>query len=207
LGFMSSLQRLARVAKGRERQTVHLWSEIPADPAALLIGETADEGAEFAVAVVVTDPLDRDAGFLRQAAGLAAQLGCPLLLQLPGDSIPKDDAAVKALADCVRKSGTYFFAGGVASRVEGENCVFRPAALAFLEGLVASRENVEYFVHRSLQLEDQDLITEKGQARATDKLLDQAQVNALSASRVNRVNGARNRSDATFPLLNAWEDA
>jgi hypothetical protein len=207
LGFMSSLQRLAKAAKGRERQTVHLWSEIPADPTALLIGETADEGADFAVAVVVTDPLDRDDAFLRRAASLAAGLGCPLLLQLPDEALPKDHPAVIALAESVRKKETYFFAGGVASRVEGENCVFRPAAMAFLEGLVASRENVDFYLHRSLVLEDQDLITEKGQARATDKLLDQTQLNAISAGRVNRVNGARNRSDASFPLLTAWEDA
>ncbi|MEO7956174.1 MAG: hypothetical protein ABIW76_05765 [Fibrobacteria bacterium] len=206
LGFMSSLQRLARAAKGRERQTVHLWSEIPADPAALLVGETVEDGADFAAAVVVTDPLDRDAGFLRLAAGLAAQLGCPMLLQLPGEVIPKDDGAIKVLADSARKSDTYFFAGGVASRIEGENCVFRPAVLAFLEGLVASRENVDFYVHRSMRLEDQDLITDKGQARSTDKLLDQSQVIALSSAKVNRVNGARNRSDASFPLLTAWEN-
>ena len=207
LGFMSSLQRLAKSAKGRERQTVHLWSGIPSEPAAILTGESADEGADFAVAVVITDPLDRDAAFLRQAASLAAGLGCPLLLQLPGETLPKDDAALQALAEYARKAETYFFAGGVASRVEGDNCVFRPAVLAFLEGLVGSRENVDFYLHRSMLLEDQDLITEKGQARATDRLLDQAQVIALSANRINRVNGARNRSDASFPLLTPWEDS
>lgn len=207
LGFMSSLQRLAKAAKGRERQTVHLWSEIPSDPGALLVGETADEGAEFAVAVVVTDPLDRDAAFLRRAASLAAGLGCALLLQLPGEALPKDDPALQVLSESVRKAETFFFAGGVASRVEGDNCVFRPAALAFLEGLVGSRENVDFYLHRSMLLEDQDLITEKGQARATDRLLDQAQIIALSNLRINRVNGARNRSDASFPLLTPWEDS
>ncbi len=207
LGFMSSLQRLARGAKGRERQTVHLWSEIPADPSALLLGETVDEGAESAVAIVITDPLERDASFLRQAANLSSSLRCPLLLQLPGESIPKDHDAVKVLSESVRKADTFFFAGGVASRVEGENCVFRPAALAFMEGLVASRENVDYYIHRAMVLEDQDLVTEKGQARASDRLLDQAQVIALSAQKINRVNGVRNRSEASFPLLSAWEDA
>jgi hypothetical protein len=209
LGFMSSLQRLARGAKGRERQTVHLWSEVPADPRALLLGETADEGAEFAVAIVLTDALDRDPAFLRQVAGMAASLGCPLLLQVPGDTLPKtdDSESLQALADSVRKAETYFFAGGVASRVEGENCVFRPAALAFLEGLVSSRENVDFYQHRSLILEDQDLVTEKGQARSTDRLLDQTQVIALRAGKINRVNGARNRSEAAFPLLTAWEEA
>lgn len=207
LGFMSSLQRLAKAAKGRERQAIHLWSEIPTDPVALLIGETSDEGADFAVAVVVTDPLDRSADFLRRAADLAARLGSPLLLQLPGESLPKESPALEALSESVRKADTYFFAGGVASRVEGDNCVFRPAVLAFLEGLVGSRENVDFYLHRSMLLADQDLITEKGQARATDRLLDQAQIIALSALRINRVNGARNRSDASFPLLTPWEDS
>ncbi len=207
LGFMSSLQRLAKAAKGRERQAVHLWSEIPADPGALLIGETVDEGADFAVAVVVIDPLDRDPAFLRGAAALASGLGCALLLQLPGETLPKDHPALQVLSESVRKAETFFFAGGVASRVEGDNCVFRPAALAFLEGLVGSRENVDFYLHRSMLIGDQDLITEKGQARATDRLLDQAQITALSANRINRVNGARNRSDASFPLLTPWEDS
>ena len=79
--------------------------------------------------------------------------------------------------------------------------------MAFLEGLVSSRENVEFYIHRSMTLDDQDLVTEKGQARATDRLLDQTQVIALSAKKINRVNGARNRSEATFPLLTAWEEA
>ncbi|MDB5104646.1 MAG: hypothetical protein JWP91_2335 [Fibrobacteres bacterium] len=216
LGFMSTLQRLARGAKGRERQTVHLWTEVPTDPRAVLLGETADGGADFAVAVVVTDPLDREPAYLREVAGLCATLACPLLLQLPGEEFPKAVdgeaassaiTALSALAESVRKPDAYFFAGGVASRVEGENCVFRPAALAFLEGLVASRENVDFYTHRSMVLGDQDLVTEKGQARATDRLLDQTQVNALSGMRINRVNGARNRSEASFPLLTPWGDA
>jgi hypothetical protein len=206
LAFMSSLQRLAKVAKGRDRQTVHLWSRVPEDPRALLVGENADEGADFAVAVVLTDPLERDPAFLRRVANLAASLDCPLLLQAPGEQIPAGDG-FKALAESVEGYRTFIFSGGVASRVEGENCVFRPAALAFLEGLVSSRENVDFYVHRSLVLEDQDLVTEKGHARATDRLLDMAQVIELSAKRVNRVNGARNRTDASFPLLTAWTDS
>ncbi|HKP97858.1 MAG TPA: hypothetical protein VJ385_19125 [Fibrobacteria bacterium] len=206
LGFMSSLQRLAKAAKGRDRQTVHLWSGVPENPMAELLGETADEGADFAAAVVLMDAPDRDPAFLRRVAALAVRLDCPLLLQAPGEKIPAGDG-MDALAESARRTRTFFFSGGVASRVEGENCVFRPAALAFLEGLVASRETVEFYLHRAMVLEDQDLITEKGQARATDRLLDQTQVAAMSAERINRVNGARNRSTASFPPLTAWEEA
>lgn len=205
LGFMSGIQRLAKAAKGRDRQTVHLWSAIPGNPSAELLGENADEGADFAVAIVLLDAFDRDPAFIRQVAGMAASLNCPLLVQLPGEEIPSGPAT-DTLAESVQPGRTFFFSGGVASRVEGENCVFRPAALAFLEGLVASRETVDFYLHRSLVLEDQDLVTEKSQARASDRLLDQTQVDALSAKRINRVNGARNRSTASFPLLTAWED-
>jgi hypothetical protein len=111
---------------------------------------------------------------------------------------------MSALAEAAPKRLTYFFSGGVASRVEGDNCVFRPAALAFLEGLVGSRENVDFYEHRAMVLEDQDLITEKGHARATDKLLDNVQWEAVLRQRVNRVNGARNRTEASFPLLVPW---
>ena len=62
-------------------------------------------------------------------------------------------------------------------------------------------------MHRAMVLEDQDLITENGRARSSDRLLDQAQVDAFSGRRINRVNGARNRSVASFPLLTPWEDA
>lgn len=206
LGLMASLQRLARLAKGREKQTVHLWSEVPSDPAAILAADSDGAFPDLALAVVLLDPLDREPAFLRQAAGLAASLGAPLLLQLPGESIPADDPALAALAEGVPES-TYFFAGGVASRVDGDACVFRPAVLAFLEGLVAARQAVETYLHRAMTLDDQDIVTEKGQARAADKLLDQAQVDALAKQRVNRVNGVRNRTEAVFPLLYPWKDA
>ena len=205
LGFLSSLQRLARLAKGRERQLVHLWSGIPEDPASILVGENADEGGDDTVAIVILDPEDRDAAFLRHAANLAAALGCDLLLQAPADSIPESEG-IKALAEIAQRPRTYFFSGGVASRVEGDNCVFRPAVMAFLEGLVGSRENVDFYQHRALVLEDQDLITEKGHARATDKLLDNVQWQAATSARVNRVNGARNKTEASFPLLTPWAD-
>jgi hypothetical protein len=205
LGFMASLQRLARQAKGRERQMVHLWSALPDDPEALLIGDQANEDGDHAVAMVVLDAPDRDSAWLHSAAALAHRLRCPLLLQAPADSIP-DGEAMQALAETAAKDQIFFFSGGVASRVEGENCVFRPAALAFLEGLVGSRENVEYYVHRAMVLEDQDLIAEKGQARATDRLLDNVQWENASRLGVNRVNGARNKTTASFPLLKSWAD-
>jgi hypothetical protein len=206
LGLLSSLQRLARLAKGRERQTVHLWSGLPSDPESLLVGEQANADGDHAVAIVLLDAPDRDAGFLRGAAALADRLGCPLLLQAPEDSIP-DGEAMRAWSESAPKSRTYFFSGGVASRVEGDNCVFRPAALAFLEGLVASRENADYYVHRALVLEDQDLITRNGQACATDQLLDNTRWDAVIRRGVNRVNGARNKSEAFFPLLKSWADS
>jgi hypothetical protein len=206
LAFLSSLQRLAKTAKGRDRQTIHLWSDIPVDPMSLLVGENADAGADFAVAIVLPDPKDRDPAFLHRLANLAAALDCPLLLQWPDEAV-SPNGSLQALSDASVGASTFLFSGGVASRVEGENCVFRPAALAFLEGLVAAKETVDFYAHRSLVLEDQDLVTEKGQARASDRLLDQSQVDALSAKRINRVNGARNRSTASFPLLTAWEGA
>ncbi len=206
LGFLFSLQRMARLAKGRERQLVHLWSDIPEDPASLLVGENADEGGDHTVAILLLDPQERDPAFLGRVANLAASLQCDLLLQAPGEGIPEGNAIAR-LAESARRSRTYFFSGGVASRVEGDNCVFRAAALAFLEGLVGSRENVDYYQHRAMVLEDQDLITEKGQARATDKLLDNVQWQASTAARVNRVNGARNKTEASFPLLTPWSDS
>jgi hypothetical protein len=205
LGLLSSLQRLARLAKGRERQTVHLWSGLPADPESLLIGDQANPEGDHAVAIVLLDASDRDAAFLGGAAALAHRLGCPLLLQAPEDAIP-DGEAMRAWSESAPKARTYFFSGGVASRVEGDNCVFRPAALAFLEGLVASRENADYYVHRAMVLEDQDLITRNGQACATDQLLDNARWDAVIRRGVNRVNGARNKSEASFPLLKSWAD-
>jgi hypothetical protein len=205
LGFLSSLQRLTRLAKGRERQTVHLWSGIPSDPEALLLGGQANEDGDHAVALVLLDAAERDAAYLTRVAALARRLHADLLVQSPVDSIPGGDAML-SFAEAAPKSRTWFFSGGVASRVEGDNCVFRPAALAFLEGLVGSRENVDYYLHRAMVLEDQDLITEKGQARATDKLLDNVQWEAAVRQRVNRVNGARNKSEAAFPLLKPWSD-
>jgi hypothetical protein len=205
LGLLSSLQRLARLAKGRERQTVHLWSGLPSDPESLLVGDQANPEGDHAVALVLLDAPSRDAGFLRGAAALAGRLGCPLLLQSPEDAIPAGEA-MQAWSESAPKAGTYFFSGGVASRVEGDNCVFRPAALAFLEGLVGSRENVDYYIHRALVLEDQDLITRNGQACATDQLLDNARWDAVIRKGVNRVNGARNKSQALFPLLKSWAD-
>ena len=205
LGFLASLQRLARLAKGRDRQTVHLWSEIPADPASILSADADGSTPDLALGMVLVDPLDRTPEFLQAAARLAAGLSCPLLVQLPGEEIPVENAAIEALSGGM-DAHTYFFAGGVASRVDGDACVFRPAALAFLEGLVAGRETVDFYLHRAMELADQDIVTEKGQARATDKLLDQAAVDALSKKRVNRVNGARNRTDASFPLLYPWKD-
>lgn len=205
LGFMASLQRLARLAKGRERQTVHLWAGIPEDPKALLLADADGETPDLALAMVIVDPLQRRPDFLKRAAHLAAGLGCPLLVQLPGEEIPAGDASLAALQAGI-PAQTYFFAGGVASQVDGDFVVFRPAALAFLEGLVASRETVEYWRHRSLVLDDQDVHSEKGQARSADKLLDQGAVDALAASRINRVNGVRNRAQAVFPLLQPWQD-
>jgi hypothetical protein len=206
LGFIFSLQRLTRSAKGRDRQCVHLWSDIPEDPAALLVGENADEAGDSAMAMVLLDPWERDPAFLRQAANLAARLNCPVLMQVPGETLPGGEA-LTALSESLRTSEAFFFAGGVASRVDEEACVFRPAVLAFLEGLVTSKENVAYYLHRSMVLEDQDLITEKGQARSSDKLLDQTQVMALSEKKLNRVNGAKNQSKVSFPLLTPWGDA
>ncbi len=205
LGFMASLQRLARLAKGRERQMVHLWSSVPADPESLLVGEQANEDGDHAVALVALDVCDRDSAWLRETSALAQRLGCPLLLQAPADAIPGGEAML-AFSEAAPRERTYFFSGGVASRVEGENCVFRPAVLAFLEGLVGSRENVDYYIHRALTLDDQDVITEKGQARATDRLLDNVQWEAASRLGVNRVNGARNKTSAAFPLLRSWAD-
>lgn len=205
LGYLASLQRLARLAKGREKQTVHLWSAIPDDPAAVLAADNDGAVPDMVLAIVIQDPLERTPGFLRRAGNLAATLSCPLLVQLPSEEIPAGDPALAALEAGIPQH-TYFFAGGVASRVDGDACVFRPAALAFLEGLVGSRQSVDYFLHRSLILEDQDVITEKGQARAADKLLDQGAVDALAKRRVNRVNGVRNRAEAVFPLLYPWKD-
>lgn len=205
LGYLASLQRLARLAKGREKQAVHLWAGIPDDPAALLAADGDGAAPDMALAIVLLDPLERKPEFLRKAGNLAATLACPLLVQLPGEEIPAGDPAVAALEAGVPQH-TFFLAGGVASRVDGDACVFRPAALAFLEGLVGSRQAVDYFLHRSLVLEDQDVVTEKGQARAADKLLDQGAVDALAKQRVNRVNGVRNRAEAVFPLLYPWKD-
>lgn len=206
LGFLASLQRLARLAKGRERQTVHLWSSLPENPESLLLGDRADSDGDSAVAIVILDAARRDAAFLRNASALARRLGCALLIQAPGEAIPEGEA-VQAFAESAPKERTYFFAGGVASRVAGEECVFRPAALAFLEGLVASRGNVADFAHRALVLEDQDLFTEKGQARSTDRILDNVQWEEALRKGVNRVNGARNKSEARFPLLKSWAEA
>lgn len=205
LGFLASLQRLARLAKGRERQTVHLWSEIPEDPAAVLASDSDGSSPDLALAMVLVDPLGRTPEFLSAAVKAASSLSCPLLAQLPGEEIPAADPAIEVLSGGMAPH-TYFFAGGVASRVDGDACVFRPAVLAFLEGLVQGRETVDFYLHRAMELADQDIVTEKGQARATDKLLDQASVDALSKKRVNRVNGARNRTDAAFPLLYPWKD-
>jgi hypothetical protein len=209
LGFIASLQRLAKSAKGRERQLIHLWSEIPEDPTSLLVGENADAAGDFAVALVLIDPWERSPAFLSQVANLAAQLKCPLLIQASGDGLSSSTAfpegeSLEALKAFVSKPQAFFFSGGVASRVDDEACVFRPAVLAFLEGLVSSKENVAFYLHHAMHLEDQDLITEKGQARSTDRLLDQTQINALSLAKINRVNGARNQSIASFPLLTPW---
>jgi hypothetical protein len=205
LGLLASLQRLARLAKGRERQTVHLWSDLPSDPESLLVGDQANPDGDRAVALVLLDAPARGTAFLRGASALAARLGCPLLLQSQEDAIPAGEAML-AWSETAPKANTYFFSGGVASRVEGDNCVFRPAALAFLEGLVGSRENVDYYLHRALILEDQDLITRNGLACAADQLLDNARWDAVIRRGVNRVNGARNKSQALFPLLKSWAD-
>jgi hypothetical protein len=205
LGNLASLRRLAKAAKGRERQTVHLWSDLPSDPASLLAADADGSAPDVAAALVLLDPLERDSSFLRGAAALAASLGAPLLVQLPGEEIPAGEPALEALATG-RQAHTYFFAGGVAARVDGEECVFRAAALAFLEGLVAGRETVDFYLHRAMVLEDQDIVTEKGAARSTDRLLDNVQWESAGAARVNRVNGARNRTEARFPLLRPWKD-
>jgi len=209
LGLLASLQRLARLAKGRDRQTAHLWTGIPSDVA----GELAADGETFlaslALALALADAFAHPPEFLRRAADLAARLGCPLLVQLPGESIPAEGPEAEAVAALASGAPehTYFFAGGVAARVDGEAHVFRPAVLAFLEGLVAAREPVAGFRHRAMALEDQDVVAEKGQGRAADRLLDGAGVQALSERRVNRLNGVRNRAEAVFPLLRPWKDA
>ncbi len=203
LGFICSLQRLARCAKGRDRQCVHLWSEIPEHPEALLVGENADEAGDTAVAILLLDPWERDPDFLKKTANLSAALNCPVLMQIPGEALPEGDA-LTTLFESLRHSQAFFFAGGVASRVDEEACVFRPAALAFLEGLVSAKEDVEFYAHRAMVLEDQDLITEKGQARSSDRLMDQTQVNTFSEKKINRVNGAKNQSKVSFPLLTPW---
>lgn len=211
LGLLASLQRLARLAKGRDRQTVHLWPDIPAD--ADVDAELAADGdggaPEAVLALALADAFARGPEFPRRAAALAARLGCPLLVQLPGESLPAEGPEAEALAALLagHPERTYFFAGGVASRVDGDAHVFRPAALAFLEGLVAAREPVEGFRHRALRLEDEDVVAEEGQARAADRLLDQSQVDALAQRRINRVNGVRNRAEAVFPPLVPWKDA
>lgn len=205
LGLLASLQRLARLAKGRERQTVHLWWDIPSDPGAFLAADSDGAFPDVALAIVLVDPLEREPAFLGRVVALAASLRAPLLVQLPGESIPAEHPALAALAAGV-PAQTYFFAGGVASRVDGDACVFRPAALAFLEGLVAARQRVEIYLHRAMLLEDQDIVTEKGQARSADMLLDQSRIDALARQRVNRVNGVRNRTEAVFPLLYPWKD-
>lgn len=209
LGFLASLQRLARLAKGRDRQTVHLWTELPADVAAALAADGDGSAPDAALALALVDPFARTPEFLGRVAALAARLACPLLVQLPGEAIPAEGPEAEAVAALVsgQPEHVYFFAGGVAARVDEEAHVFRPAALAFLEGLVAAREPVAGFRHRAMALEDQDVVAERGQARAADRLLDQAQVEALAERRVNRVNGVRNRAEAVFPLLRPWKDA
>lgn len=209
LGLLASLQRLARLAKGRERQTVHIWSGIPGDAPSLLAADGDGASPDLALAMVLLDPFGRDPAFLRALAGLAAGLSCPLLVQLPAEAIPATGPEADALAalEAGIPAHTYFFAGGVASRVDGDAHVLRPAALAFLEGLVAARRPVADYLHRAMVLEDQDVVTEKGQARAADRLLDQTQVDDLARRRVNRVNGVRNRAEAVFPLLHPWKDA
>lgn len=209
LGFLASLQRLARLAKGRDRQTVHLWTGLPSDVAAELAADGDGSAPDAVLALAVADPFARSPEFLRRVSALAARLACPLLVQLPGEAFPTDGPEAEAVAALVSgvPEHTYFFAGGVAARVDEEAHVFRPAVLAFLEGLVAAREPVAGFRHRAMALEDQDVVAEKGQARAADKLLDQAQVEALAERRINRVNGVRNRTEAVFPLLRPWKDA
>ncbi len=206
LGFLAALQRLARAAKGRDGQTVHLWSEIPEDPTAILLDANIDAGGDITMALVVTDAWDRDLATLSRIGSLAAKLNCPVLLQAPGEEIPPGDLS-EAMRETFPAGRTYVFAGGVAAQVDGDFCIFRPAALAFLEGQVAARETVDFYEHHGMTLEDQDLLTEKGQARSTDKLLDNTQMAAICAARLNRVNGARNQSIASFPLLTPWRSA
>ncbi|HLP42853.1 MAG TPA: hypothetical protein VK465_15190, partial [Fibrobacteria bacterium] len=206
LGVLYSLNRLARLARGRERQTVHVWTDIPEDPATLLTADADGSDPDAAVALVLLDPLERDPSFLRQLGGLAARLRAPLILQLPGEEIPTENPALEALAEGLgaHASHAYFFAGGVVSLVGDDAFVLRPAALAFLEGLVAGREAMAFYLHRAMKLDDQDIVTEKGLAHSTDRLLDQAHIDSLSERRVNRVNGARNRPEAAFPPLRPW---
>jgi hypothetical protein len=198
LAFNASLNRLARLAKGRDKQNVHLWSGFPEDPGALLAGDKSGDIRDLAQAIVLLDPLRRDQAFLASLSRLASELSCPLLVQLPGEEIPSEAAP---LLQGPAAAYTFFFAGGVAAQSEGDACVFRPAALAFLEGLVAAREGAEGYRDKAMVLEDQDVFTEKGQARSTDRLLDNAAADALRAKGVNRVNGIRNRNVAVFPPL------
>lgn len=198
LAFNASLNRLARLAKGREKQEVHLWSTLPSDPAAILAGDKMGDIRDIAQALVLLDAPRRDDAYLTAVSLLASRLGCPLLVQSASDEIPAESAPLR---DGPAASYTYFFAGGVAALSEGDACVFRPAALAFLEGLVAARESAEGYRDKAMVLEDQDVITEKGQARSSDKLLDNAAADVLRAKGINRVNGIRNRNVAVFPPL------
>jgi hypothetical protein len=198
LAFAASLNRLARLAKGRDKQNIHLWSAVPEDPAALLSGDKNGEIRDIVQAIVLIDAWQRDEAFLMRVSALAAQFACPLLVQLRAEEIPPE---ASPLLEGAGAAHTFFIAGGVAAHTEGDACVFRPGALAFLEGLVASRESAEGFRDKAMVLEDQDVFTEKGQARSSDKLLDNTAAEALRAKGINRVNGVRNRNVAVFPPL------
>ena len=208
LGFLASLQRLARLAKGRDRQTVHLWSDVPDDAGGCWPRTGTGPCRTWPRRWSSSTPSVAKPDSCGAWRAWRSAWNAPCSSSFPARRFRRMAPAQRRwppwMPACRRIPISSPAASPPSWMATPMSSVPRP--WPSWKAWWPPRQPVSAYLHRSMVLEDQDVITEKGQARAADRLLDQSQIDALAQRRVNRVNSVRNRTEAVFPLLSPWKD-
>ncbi len=214
LAFLVGLNRLAKKANGRKKQIIHL---VPNTWRAGELGEylkpyANGEAGDARVAALcfpyvrvglASDP-QADVAEWDKLAWLGASLQAAMCIQFEMDSESESQAWINFLRTHPEAARIFLFAGRVARRVAGpvaERCLFQPALVTFLEGMLAENASPGDFRDKYLLVEDQDVHDGPAKAFSTQELRTETQIRDASASGCNWANGAVGADTVRFPPL------
>ncbi len=201
LAFLTGLNRIAKKADARKKQIVHLvpnsWG---AEELQIYLQPYLRGEAEPARLAALCFPYGNanHAGLAR----LADTLDAVLCLQLNADE--SASTLGDALSGNPMAARVFLFDGQVARRVEGpttERCLFQPALLTFIEGLLSENAAPGDYLEHSLTVADQDVHDGPGRVSSTRELLTDTEWIAASDSGVNLANGTAGADTVRFRPL------